>query len=129
MDKALLFKPRLPEEDVEIEGVGTVRVRGLSRIEAIHVQAAKGAEQERRILALGMVDPAITEDEAREWQKASAAGEIERVAGRITVLSGLAEDSAKSAYKSDGPESGPGVRDVPGAEAGDDGGEAPGGAE
>lgn len=129
MDKELLFKPRLPEEDVEIEGVGTVRVRGLSRIEAIHVQAAKGAEQERRILALGMVEPALTEDEVKLWQKASPAAEIEKVAGRITVLSGLAEDSAKTAYKSDGSESGAGVRDVPGAEAGDDGGEAPDGAE
>jgi hypothetical protein len=47
------------------------------------VQAAKGIEAtERKILALGMVDPTMTEAEAGQWQKASPGGEIEAVSLR-----------------------------------------------
>lgn len=130
MDREALFAPRLPEDDVEIPGVGTVRVRGLSRIEAMHVQAANGAEAtERRILALGMVDPALTEADAGRWQKASPAGELEPVTTRIAELSGIDQGAAKSAYKSIRDEPGDGVRVLPGDRVGDDGGPAPGGTE
>lgn len=101
MDKELLFKPRLPETNVEVPGVGTVRVRGLNRIEAMHVQAANGPEAtERRIMTLGMVDPVLTEAEVGQWQKASTAGEIEAVSQEIARLSGMLPDSDKEAYKS-----------------------------
>lgn len=125
MDKALLFKPRLPEDDVDVPGIGIVRVRGLSRIEAMHVQAAKGVEAtERRILALGMVDPTLTEAEAGQWQKASTAGEIEPVANRIAELSGIAPGSPKQAYKDFEADPGSEFRVLPGAEVGHDGGPA-----
>lgn len=101
MDKDLLFKPRLPEEDYEIPGVGTVRIRGLNRVEAMHVQAANGPEAtERRIMSLGMVDPTLTEAEVGQWQKASAAGEIEAVSTKIAELSGMLPGADKEAYKS-----------------------------
>lgn len=101
MDKELLFKPRLAEEDVDVPGVGTVRVRALNRLEAMHVQGAKTpAESDRRILALGLVDPTITEEEARRWQEASAAGEIEPVTTAIARLSGIGPGADKEAYKS-----------------------------
>lgn len=130
MDKELLFKPRLPEEPVDIPGVGTVRVRGLNRIEAMHVQAANGPEAtERRIMALGMVDPVMTEAEVGRWQKASAAGEIERVSTRIAVLSGMAPDSAKAAVKEFEANPDAEFRSLPGPEARDDGEPAPGGDE
>lgn len=123
MDKDLLFKPRLPEDDVEIPGVGTVRVRGLSRIEAMHVQAAKGPEAtERRILALGLVDPKLTEAEAGRWQDASPAGELEPVTDRIAELSGMNPGSDRETYRTFRDEPGAGVRVLPGAEAGPDGG-------
>ncbi len=130
MDKEILFKPRLPEEEVELPGVGTVRVRALSRSEAIRVQAVEetGA-RERCAVALGMVQPRLTEDEVGRWQSVAPAGELSPVAERINVLSGLAEDSAKTAYKSNGGESGAGVRTLPSDEAGDDGGPAARGAE
>lgn len=125
MDKEALFAPRLPEDDVEVPGIGAVRVRGLSRIEAMHVQAAKGPEAtERRILALGMVDPKLTEDEAGRWQRAAPAGELEPVTDRIAELSGIAPGAAKEATKSVPGGSGDRVRVLPGAEAGDDGGPA-----
>ena len=128
MDKAALFAPRLPQSDVEIPGVGTVTVRGLSRVEAMLVQKAEDPEtRERKILAFGMVDPQITEHEAGKWQQASAAAELEQVTTVIANLSGLNPDAPKEAVKTfrDGP--GAGVHVLPGAEAGDDGGEAPGG--
>lgn len=101
MDKELLFKPRLPEAEVELAGIGVVRVRGLSRAEALQVQAAKGAEAtERKTLTLGLVDPKLTEAEVGRWQAASAAGEIQAVAMRIAELSGMVEHADKEAYKS-----------------------------
>ena len=127
MDKDLLLKPRLPEADVEVPGIGVVRVRGLNRAEAMQVQAAKGTEAtERVILALGMVDPPLTEAEAGRWQRNAPAGEIEPVSRRIAELSGLFDGADKEAYKSVRDGAGDGVRVLPGAEAGDDGGGAAG---
>ena len=100
MDKELLFKPRLPEEDVDIPGVGTIRVRGLSRHEGVYVSAANGPEAaERRALACGMVDPTMSEEEVGRWQRAAPAGELDPVAETITRLSGMAPESAKEAVK------------------------------
>ena len=99
-DKEALFKPRLPEADVDVEGLGTIRVRGLSRAEAMQVQNLNGVAQvERAMLAMGMVEPKLTEGEAREWQEASIANEIEPVANKIAELSGMTENAAKDAYK------------------------------
>jgi hypothetical protein len=125
--KARLLKPRVPEGTVDLEGIGTVRVRGLSRGEVYMTQQAKGTEaMERKILALGMLDPALTEDEVRAWQQNSPAGEIEPVADKIRDLSGLNKGADKSGVPDVRDEPGPGVRDVPGSEAGDDGGGAAG---
>lgn len=128
MDKELLFKPRQPtasgmrEDDVEVPGFGTVHVRGLNRVEAMHVQAANGtAATERRILALGMVDPAMTEAEVGRWQKASEAGEIEPVSTRIAELSGMAPNAAKEQVKAFEANPDDEFRVLPGAEAGDAG--------
>jgi len=128
--KARLLKPRLAEADVDVPGIGTVRVRALNRIEAMHVQSAKGNEAiERRMLALGMVEPAMTEAEVGQWQKASPAGELEAVTEKITELSALGGDADKEAYKSVRGEPGPRVPVLPGAETGHDGGQPPNGDE
>lgn len=98
VDKEALFAPRLPEDDVEIPGVGTVRVRALSRGEVFGVQKLQGTPViERKILALGMVDPTLTEAEVQRWQDASPGGELDPVVDRIRVLSGLAEGAEKAA--------------------------------
>lgn len=136
MDKDLLFKPRLPEADVDVPGLGTVRVRGLSRAEVMLVRKATDTEHmdgpralvlERKMLATAMVDPELTEAEVGRWQQASVAGELEPVTHKIQELSGMLEGSAKEAVKTFRGESGDGVRVLPGAEAGDDGGQAAGG--
>lgn len=107
VDKELLFKPRLPEADVDVPGIGTVRVRGLTRIEATGLTKGlrseadaynRTAEIERRMLAAGMVEPKLTEDEARRWQEASPAGELEAVTNKINELSGTTPTAEKEAY-------------------------------
>lgn len=109
--KARLLTRRLPEDEVEVPGIGVVRVRGLNRAEAMHVQAAKGKgpeATERRILALGLVDPPMTEAEVGQWQKASPGGEIEPVSTKIAELSGMLDSSAKDVVKTfrSGPDAG-----------------------
>lgn len=125
--KARLLKPRVPEGTVELDGLGTVRVRGLSRGEVFMTQQAKGVEaMERKVLALGMLDPLMTEDEVRQWQQNSPAGEMEPVADKIRELSGLGKGADKSGVSGvrDGSGHGDGV--LPGDEAGQDGGADPG---
>lgn len=128
--KERLFKPRLPESEVEVPGIGTVRVRGLSRAEVMVMRKATDTEQldgpralviERKMIAAGMVDPILTESEVGRWQAASAAGELEPVTARITELSGLAEDAPKSGLSADGDESRPGIRTLSSGETVDDG--------
>lgn len=128
MDKQLLFTPRLTEDGVELGGLGTVRVRALNRLEAGLVQRVPGGweAQERKMLALGMVDPKITEDEALRWQEAGGAGEIQKVTQKISELSGMTEEAPKSGVPGDGGGPGPGVRALPGGAAVDDGGPASG---
>lgn len=103
-DKELLFKSRLHEAEVEVPGVGTVRVRGLSRAEVLLCQnVAEGEGQagafERKLLAMAMVDPELTEAEVGAWQKASTAFEMEPVTLKVQELSGLNETVAKEALK------------------------------
>lgn len=130
MDKDLLFKPRLPEEEMQIPGIGTIRVRGLNRAEAMAIEAAKGIEaKERKIIAFGMVEPQLTESEAGQWQRACPAGELEPVTTKIAQLSGMLPDSAKLAYREFEDDPGSEFRILPGAEAGDDRGAATGGSE
>lgn len=138
MDKDLLFKPRLPEADVDLPGVGTVRVRGLTREEVFLVRKATDDAQmdgprilvlERKLLAKAMVDPPLTEAEVGRWQEASVAGELGPVVDTVQRLSGIFEGAAKRGVPGVRGEPGDGVRVLPGAEAVDDGGPAEDGAE
>ncbi|HEX6969408.1 MAG TPA: hypothetical protein VF174_11455 [Micromonosporaceae bacterium] len=105
VDKDMLLKPRLPEADVDIPGVGTVRVRGLSRDEVLVVRKATDAEHvdgpraltlERKLLAAAMVDPQLSEAEVGRWQQSAPAGELQPVVEKVQELSGLDEGAAKS---------------------------------
>lgn len=108
-DKELLFKESLPEADVEIVGKGTMRVRALTRAEAMSCQNVKDGDGrvaaiERKMLALAIVgfngEPgSLTEAEIGRWQKASAAGEMEPVGRMVQELSGMTEGAAKEAYQ------------------------------
>lgn len=127
IDKAKLLKSRLAETTVDIPGIGTVRVRGLSRAEALAAQNLKGAAAiERRMLALALVDPVMTEAEVGEWQAAAPAGELEPVTDKIQELSGMTQGAAKEAYRAFEEDPDAEFRVLPRAETGDDGGGAQG---
>lgn len=121
IDKEQLLKSRLGEADVEIPGVGTVRVRALNRDEAFKM---KGSDDplvvERRMIAAGMVSPEMTVDEVKAWQIAAPAGELEPVSDKIAELSGMTSGAAKEAYLEMEQDPDAEFRDVPGPEAGDD---------
>lgn len=107
MDKSLLLNQsaeNLPQDDVEVLGIGTVRVRALSRAEALRLEnAGSGATREAQILSWGIVDPVLTVAEVNQWLANSPAGQAQDVSIRIAQLSGmLEEDAPKAAYKSDG---------------------------
>lgn len=104
VDKAALLAPRLPEDDVEIPGVGTVRVRALSRAEAMKVQRLPSKERDAQTIALGMMDPPMSVDDVKAWAAASPAAEMEAVARRIAELSGILTEGAQKSGV-------PGVRD------------------
>jgi hypothetical protein len=103
MEKTALLTERLPRDEVEIKGVGTVTVRGLSRYELL--LAGKGqnddvAAMERRMLSMALVDPEMSEDDVAAWQKCSPAGEIMPIVNKINELSGVGREAQKEAYKS-----------------------------
>lgn len=97
MDKAVLLKGFLPERDVDLpSGVGTVRVRGLSRNEAVEVAAcADEQEMERRAIALALLDPPMTMSEVREWSGVAVAADVQAVAQAISQLSNMEAGAGK----------------------------------
>jgi hypothetical protein len=113
-DKARLFDQLgLPEADVELDGVGTVRVRALSRYEIL--LAGKGKDEndvlaiEQAMLSMAMVSPQVSKADVEKWQKASPIGQIQRVTTKVNELSGVGQNSGKDAYKSVRGEPEPGV--------------------
>jgi len=128
--KELLLKARVPEAWVEIPGVGSVRVRGLSRGEVFVLQKTQNkkdvAGYERKLIAAAMVEPRLTELEVQAWQEASPAGELHPVGAKIRELSGLEKTAEKEAVLDfrGGPNDG--VRTLPGGTTEDDGGADPG---
>jgi hypothetical protein len=86
---------------VDIDGVGTVTFRALSRMEMmVGGKIDDSVKQERFILSCAMVDPAMTESDVATWQKVSPPGEINAVAMAVNELSGIGPGSAKEQYKS-----------------------------
>jgi hypothetical protein len=95
-------------------GPGTVTVdgldfeiRALSRKETMRVHEVQErdglAAAEVLLLHLGMVDPAMTEDEAEQWMSIEGAGGIvSAVSAGIGKISGMVATSGKDATKSAG---------------------------
>lgn len=101
VSKADLLKKRFGEEEVEVPDVGTVRVRALTRGQALELQGKEmdAADMERRLLSLAMVEPSLTEDEVRQWQDMTTAGELQPVVEAIVRLSGMEQHAGKAAYQ------------------------------
>lgn len=101
VDKDALFKPRTTEEELDVPGIGTIRVRALTRSEALEIRGKELpiAEMEQKLLAWAMVEPTLTVDEVRRWQDASAAGELEPITTAIARLSGMETSAPKEAMR------------------------------
>lgn len=71
-----------------------VTVRGLTRSEAHRVVGKEMSEEvaERRLLAMGLVDPLMTEEDVRRWQKVAPAGELKPVVDAVMEMSGMAQE-------------------------------------
>jgi hypothetical protein len=97
VDKELLFKPRLHEEEVELPGVGVIRIRALTRDEVVGAREEHTDEDgqidhaavDNAILARSLVDPELTEDEVARWAAAAPAGEVTLVTEAVKRVSAL----------------------------------------
>lgn len=76
----------LDGEDLELPNGKKVRVRGLSRLEAASTNKGENVESEQRIIALGLVQPAMTLAEVRRLYKSAPAGIPEMIARKIQQL-------------------------------------------
>jgi hypothetical protein len=108
VDMAGLLSGSTPaEKDVELAGVGTIRIRGLRRVDTFAVRAAGDdvAAMNRTVLAFGMVQPAMTEDQAEQWMRVASSDIVGRVVEAIFDLSGMGKDAQKSGVPAAGSES------------------------
>ncbi len=111
MDKDRLLGRRsdslsgLPEGEVEVPGVGVVRVRGLTRYEVMLMRKSTDTDAiggdralviEQKMLSMAMLDPKLSEEEVAAWQRVSLAGELEPVVQKVQELSGILSGAPKS---------------------------------
>jgi hypothetical protein len=106
-------------------------VRGLSRGEVFAMQKSRQdggikdeAAWERRMVSIALLAPKVTEDQVGTWQGGPAGGDLETVTDKISELSGMSEGADKSGVLGVRDDAGSGVRVLPSAEAGQDGGPA-----
>lgn len=108
LEKEKLLTPRattshgMPEDTIDLPELGgTVKVRGLNRLEVMGMRAITSpVERERHMVSAAMLEPRMTLDEVAEWQKVSAGGgELETVTTKIAELSKMLPGSAKETVK------------------------------
>jgi hypothetical protein len=101
VSKEDLLKARFGIEEIEIPGVGTVKVRALSRAQAMQLRDKEMtvAEVEQKLLAWAMVDPVMTMTDVQAWQENSPAGELQPITEAITRLSGMETSAPKQAMR------------------------------
>lgn len=89
-------------EDLTLPSGKVVQVRGLTGFEVrvMHKKRRGGVDPDSVLLAMGLVQPKLTEAEAERWLRAKPAGETNAVMEKIRDLSGLNDKSPEAAYKS-----------------------------
>lgn len=112
MDKCLLTRggagpAGLPEGEVEIPGVGTVKVRGMNRGELLYIGKFNGdaIASEQYVLSACMLDPQMSKEDVAAWQQSGPAMEAQHVLQKINELSGIGKDAEKSRVSVAGDES------------------------
>lgn len=96
--------PKVGNGIINVDGL-EFEIRPLSRNEQIEVQEVRErdglAAADALLCAYGMVDPAMTVEEVREWHAKRGQGEnAAAVSQGIGTVSGMLRDSGKAAYKS-----------------------------
>lgn len=102
LSKADLLKQVFGLRDVQLARGGFVKVRALTRAEALKVKGKEMPEEEMEqlLLSLAVMEPKLTPEEVKAWQESSPAGEIGDVVDEIMRLSGMQKSAPKEAYKS-----------------------------
>jgi hypothetical protein len=102
--KAKLLGPRVGGDAgayVDIEGVGRLYLRPLTRREALALNdVATLEEKDNLLLHYGIAEPKMTVEEIAAWAEVATAGEISAVSEAIATISGMTKGSAKQATKS-----------------------------
>lgn len=89
VSKDAFLKGHLPELDVEVPEIGTIRIRGLSRSESLRSVDFESAEREAQVLAWGILEPPLTADEAQTWRDNVTPAVANAVIHEILMLSGM----------------------------------------
>lgn len=93
-----LVAPVDTAEDFTLSSGKVVRLRGLTRAE--HLWVGKGtddpAEIEARMLSKAFVEPRMTIEQVKAWQKNGVSKIVSEVSDRVQKLSGFDEGAAKS---------------------------------
>lgn len=97
MTREQILARKLGRDTVDLPDGGTIEVRGLNRREAMHVSALEDHyDRDVYLVATGMVDPVMTEDDVRAWGDQDDSGTMEIVSQRIGELSRMVEGAGKS---------------------------------
>lgn len=88
-------------EDFDWPGVGTVRIRPLTRAEAVEVQGKDipMIELEKLFLSKALVEPKMTEADVSQFLNQVAAGTVQPLVERIAEISGMKAERPKEAVK------------------------------
>jgi hypothetical protein len=96
ISKEELLTRKLRAETVPLPSGDEVRVRGLTRAEALRTAECEDtAEMEVMGLHLGMLEPSLTLDEAKQWQREGLAADVQAAARRISELSNMDPSGGK----------------------------------
>jgi hypothetical protein len=98
IDKAALLAASLPTVTVDLPGAGAVSVRGLTRSEVHSLGDLKSDVEalERRILRLGMADPAMDDVDVKAFYESAPSEWTDLIVTAISRLSGILKESPKS---------------------------------
>ena len=104
VDKAALLSgtAALATTDVPIPGFGVIKVKPLSRAQAMSVynRDLDAAEMEQVLVSYAAVEPAFTRKEVARWQEVdTAGGSILKLVNTILEISGMEIGAGKAAYK------------------------------
>lgn len=95
LDREAFLKSSPPERVVELS-TGSVRVRGISRAEALTLKGQDLSVLEPRIIQFGLVEPELSAADVDEWYLHANCLDVDIMVRAISELSGLSAAAPKS---------------------------------